>query len=228
MIPTRSQIQKFSFPCRIADRIETLRRTIPKSIRKIIPRKVKDSIIDFEWQLYRSKNLELKHEVSKPKNPILIISIPKTGTNLAKSLVLSLPGTYSREHFPSGVQEVPNYTEACCRYRMKLQQAHPGEVYSWHTPFSHDLAQWLNKSGIKKIFIYRDPRDYTVSLHYFIKNKYLIRPATFYEIFSHFRNDDEKLMRCIQGINEKGSSDKDNYNYLQNVREVYEKSLGWL
>src|SRR3989338_654176 len=90
----------------IANGIEIFRRRSPHWIRRFLPRWFKDTIIDFEWALYRSGHNHLRQEILPPDSPILIISVPKSGTNLLQAILLTLPGTRLRTYLKSGIEGI--------------------------------------------------------------------------------------------------------------------------
>lgn len=213
----------------LANLIEGIRRKSPVWIRKLVPRSIKDLFIDLEWNLYRSQNLNLNKQLKNPGNPILIISIPKSGTHLVKSLILSLPGTRLRNHFPSGIETSASREDLDLVYKKRLLKGRPGDVFSWHACYDPALATWLDQNNIKRIFIYRDPRDYTVSLHHFISDNPFQLPRTkLDEIFSNLENDRERLMKCITGIGQNGHRQIMSSSHLGNVHHVYQASMNWL
>lgn len=135
-------------------------------------------------------------------SPILVNSIPKSGTNLLRNIILSIPGTLpatyvSRAHFVDDSHKRLQFLQA----RMELFDS--GAVYTGHIRFSPEIAQWLRDKRIKQIFIYRDPRDYAISISHFAMR---FASATedwqhmLYSNFSTYQNNSERLLASIQGI----------------------------
>ncbi len=214
---------------KIANGIEYLRRNLPEAIRKATPRWVKDKIIDIEWFLFRFKYKKAKTELNKPKKPIIVISIPKNGTNLIKMFLLSIPGMSSRTHFPSGIQSISNLKTTMDSNKKILLKAKPGEVYSWHLPYDKEFSKWLDDHNFKKIFIYRDPRDYAVSLlHFIMNNPPHLPPYPFLDMFSKLNSDDERLMACICGYGENAEKSIITENHLPNIKQIYNQYMGWI
>ncbi len=215
---------------KIARTIAVLRRVSPVWMRKLISRQLKDAFIDLEWMLYRSHHVFVRTEVSPPTHPILVISIPKNGTHLLRSILLSLPKTCSRLHLPSGIQGVNSCDALLAAGKSQLRNLKPGSVYSWHLPYFPEIASWLDEHEIKRFFIFRDPRDYTVSLCQFImKNPPHPPPAPYFDFLNSLRNDSERLMHCIRGFTI-GKATKTNLlspDCLPDVNAMYRHFIGW-
>lgn len=233
MIIMRFAIFKLIFLMKnaVADGIEIFRRRSPSWIRGLLPRWCKDAIIDFKWALYRSNHAHLNRETLPPHSPILIISIPKSGTHLLKSILLTLPGTRLRTYLESGIEGVSSRKALFDLGREKLVQLRAGHIASWHVPFDPKLAAWLDQCGIKRLFLYRDPRDVMVSLCNFIMNKPPHPPPNpYFNWLRNLKNDDERLENCIRGftIGSEGDPMVLSPACLPNVNLLYRGFLGWL
>jgi hypothetical protein len=102
-----------------------------------------------------------------------------------------------------------------------------GRVYTGHVPYAIEIAEWLCKQRIKQLFIYRDPRDYTVSLYHYVMRKAQPRHA-YYEMFSSLGNDSERLLGAICGIGQGQTKYRLSPSSVPNVRLVYEAYMGWV
>lgn len=214
----------------VADSIEIFRRRSPNMIRKLLPRWFKDALIDLEWNLYRSKNRHLKEEIALLRSPILIISIPKSGTHLLKSLLLTLPGTSLKGYIASSLDGKSDKEAQFDLGREKLSRARPGQIYSWHVPYNCQLASWLSARGVHCLFLYRDPRDYTVSFTRFMMNPPShLSPSPYAKWLRALETDEERLLHVIRGFalgHERTGASLSPTN-LPNANLMYRQFLGW-
>ncbi len=104
------------------------------------------------------------HTLTNNKNDLLIISIPKCGTNMLVKTIDLLVGK------PFGI----NNTLAGFRINQNvllkriLNQPKDTPMYI-HTPFTKQAESLLMQYAMKVFFIYRDPRDCAISLAFFLK-----------------------------------------------------------
>jgi len=215
---------------RIVNWIEHGRRYSPAWLRNLLPRWFKNIWIDLEWRFYRSKNRHLNKEVLYPQKPILVISIPKSGTHLIESLLLTLPGMRMGEYLSSGIEGVTDRKMLLTLGKQKLSKAQPGQTYRWHLPYDPEIVGLLNDYGLKRLFLYRDPRDYVVSFYNFIMK----RPPHSYHIpydeaFRAMNSDNDRILACIQGwvANRKENSGSFSPTSVPNVGLLYQRFLGW-
>ena len=113
-----------------------------------------------------------------------------------RALVLAMPGAYWAGHI-AATRELSTEHERLQRLQACLVDLRPGSVYAAHLPYAPAIAQWLHAQGVKQCFIYRDPRDITVSMRYFVMQP---TPAVFHALFTQLGSDEERLMAVIRGI----------------------------
>jgi hypothetical protein len=158
--------------------------------------------------------------------PVFVNSIPKAGTNLAKNIVMAVPGTYYLGSF-NRTLELETPPEQLDDLKGKIFSLLPGRVYSGHIPYSREVASWFSKHAFRQIFVYRDPRDYAVSVYRFImKDKQPRHP--FYEMYANLGSDSERLMAVIRGLGEGVTHFKVSPSSIPNVKLMYEAMLGWM
>ncbi len=106
------------------------------------------------------------------KNRLLVISIPKSGTNmLAKcvDLLMGRPYKYKTPFLGCAIDH---------RQIKKIVGFTRNTPVFVHVPFTHGAERLLAESGIKVLFVHRDPRDQIVSLVYWnIAGKEFPRPC---------------------------------------------------
>lgn len=157
--------------------------------------------------------------------PILTCGVPKSGSSMLRALALQLPGAFWADHVEA-TRELATTEERLRRLEERFTDFSPGAVYSAHLPHSPEASEWLRKSGVKLLFIYRDPRDYTVSWqHYVVRQPPEFPP---YRLFAELPSDDERLMAVIRGIGRGRTHHLVTTDAYPNVRLTFEAFLGWL
>jgi hypothetical protein len=126
----------------------------------------------------------------------------------------------------TNILQIQDRLERFERCKRHLANARSGHVFSGHIPYDPELAKWLDNQGVRRIFVYRDPRDYAVSHSHFIMN--LRQKLPLYPTFSHLEDDHSRLMACINGIGEGRTSARFSATSLPNVKLFYGQFLGWL
>src|SRR3990167_11512711 len=77
----------------LANFLETLRLSLPYWVRRILPRWFKNLAQDIQWHFYRRNSFLLDGQIKFLSRPILLITVPKSGTHLLRSILLLLSGT---------------------------------------------------------------------------------------------------------------------------------------
>lgn len=157
--------------------------------------------------------------------PILVNSIPKSGTNLLLNMVRSIPGTTLTGDV--------SLTLARCGpghqlgyLKQVIKRPRPGNVFAGHVPYSARTADWLRSHSIRQVFICRDPRDYTVSLYHYIMREAIPRHA-YYEMFSRLGSDANRLMGAIRGLGVGQARMEVSPVSMANVKLMYDAFEGW-
>ncbi|MGD9226099.1 MAG: sulfotransferase [Desulfobacterales bacterium] len=172
------------------------------SDRKNIYRKIEE----FDYPVCR--------KAPSSKGPVLINSLPKSGTNLLAKVLQLFPGL-SKETLHLGYSDIykfeqnPDSKNNLVRIGVDFPTvasidsiedqliSMPDNTFATaHLPFSSVLARFLQKSGFKMILILRDPRDVVVSHAKYIHSS----PA--HPLHKHYQtlNFDEQIMTSIQGF----------------------------
>ncbi|MEA3357256.1 MAG: sulfotransferase domain-containing protein [Patescibacteria group bacterium] len=158
--------------------------------------------------------------------PILVNSIPKSGTNLLKNIVLAINGTHSGTDL-SLANETTNGEECLDYIQKRIVQFSPGHVYTGHIPYFPEVSSWLKENKVKQVFIYRDPRDITVSLYHYIMKEKTPRHA-YYSMYSNFESDKTRLLMAITGFGEGKNKFKVSNNSIPAIGLVYQAYLPWI
>lgn len=173
-----------------------------KSDRSNVYRKIEE--VDFP----------VRREASGSTGPVLINSLPKSGTNLLAKVLQLFPGL-STETLHLGYSTInkfkqdPNFKINFARIGVDFPtftnidsikgvlESMPDKTFATaHLPFSPVLARFLQKLGFKMILMLRDPRDVVVSHATYIHSS----PA--HPLYEHYQtlNFDEQIMASIQGF----------------------------
>ena len=175
---------------------------------------------------YVSNRIEREHQTDCLTWPVLVNSVPKSGTHLLKNMVLTIPGARYVGDMTLAVEK--HVSADRLRFvKKRICNLRSGCVYIGHIPYSREIAEWLNKQGIKQLFIYRDPRDVTVSMYHYIMREIQPRHA-FYGMFSNLGNDSQRLLGAIRGIGEGQTEYRLSSTSLPNIRIMYEIWMDWI
>lgn len=160
-----------------------------------------------------------------PMYPILVNSIPKSGSNLLLNMIAAIPGTwYANEMYLAAEKHFPE--DRLAFVQESISDISPGAIYAGHIPYSRNIAQWVEMQGIKQIFIYRDPRDVTVSAYHYVMNTQPRHP--YYATYAKMESDAERLMAFIQGVGEGRTQYRWSVTSMPNIRLMYEIFMDWL
>jgi hypothetical protein len=120
--------------------------------------------VKLKWNLERFGLFPPKRIVSAIKaRPILVNSIPKSGTHLIESL-LCKNNVYYRKLSPTYNPRIHS-TKILSN---QISQMNRNEVIFSHFPYSPDLLYTTKSHDVASLFLMRDPRDIVVSNAHFI------------------------------------------------------------
>ncbi|WP_084514100.1 sulfotransferase domain-containing protein [Salipiger mucosus] len=132
--------------------------------------------------------------------PVIVNSLPKSGTHLLMQLAMNLPGT---RQYGSFIAQTPSLT-----LKLRSQQAidrriksvAPGEVVGAHLHYSPETAEALRRRNALHLFIWRDPRDVLLSeAHYLAK---MNRWHAMHKTFASLSDFDAQVRLAITGLDE--------------------------
>jgi sulfotransferase 6B1 len=157
---------------------------------------------------------------------VLVNSIPKSGTNLLKNVITAIPNMAVREDVSMASQR-HDPADRLEYIRGIIKKISPGCIYTGHIPYTEEIHSWIGKEGFRHIFLYRDPRDVTVSLyHYIMKERIPHHP--YYEMYSGFGSDHERLMKCITGYGDGVREYRNSADAIPSIRLSYKVYEPWL
>lgn len=171
------------------------RLRLNKVFRGILNRSKRQSLSLQKWCI--KKGL-LKHPFDEKLSPVIVNSIPKSGTHLLSSVVGSISeykffGDFIASTPSRSLREVPEE-----KIKTKLANLLPNEIVHSHLFHRPVLASTLSDLNIKHLLIIRDPRDILCS-----EVEYLTHMAPWHAMHKHFirlDNLDDRIALGIQGI----------------------------
>ncbi len=99
--------------------------------------------------------------------PIIVHSLPKSGTHLLLQQVRAVPGGRYLGRFIASSPSISQKTRHPQAIVRRLRSVAPGERVGGHLFHSENLVQTLRERNFVSLFICRDPRDVLISeLHY--------------------------------------------------------------
>ncbi len=137
-------------------------------------------------------SIKTQYELDK----ILIITIPKSGTNLIER-VFGLSNYYRRKIIRTlneeNIIDINNFS----RLMGKLST---GNYMTSHLHFTEDYLKIIRNNKIKTIFLNRDPRDIAVSMTHYI---YKTKKHHYYTFYRDIKKFDDRLTLTINGDEER-------------------------
>jgi hypothetical protein len=167
------------------------------------------------WDMQRfgfwpSKILNRFTQPNLPK--IMCVSIPKSGTHLLER-ALCLHPSLSRKFLPTihdnNIGRFGGLAHVCSTVR-------PGQILVSHFVYRPATSETLQNSGIRSLFMIRDPRDIVVSqVFYILKNK----KHHYHDVYKSQPDFESCLKLAIQG---------DPSREVGSLSERLRQYLGWL
>ncbi|SHK08209.1 sulfotransferase domain-containing protein [Rhodothermus profundi] len=99
----------------------------------------------------------------KVKPPIIVNSIPKSGTHLLLQIARSIPQTIYLGGFIAHAWSVTLRERSVWELLLRIRMLVPGEVVGAHIKYDTKIENLIRKMNCIHLFIYRDPRDIVIS-----------------------------------------------------------------
>lgn len=132
--------------------------------------------------------------------PVVVNSLPKSGTHLMLQITRALPGIRYHGNFlatsPSRTQRARS-PEVMAR---KVSGLLPGETLGAHLYHSAPVAKALRGVNALHLFIYRDPRAVLVSEMFYLSE--MNRFHRMYKHFSRLTETEDRLKLALDGLDE--------------------------
>lgn len=134
---------------------------------------------------------------NKVANPILINSIPKSGTHLLDQCFVGFPHYADFGEFIASFPGYTKYPRQKHEIMRLLHRIRRNEIFRGHIFFSEMYSSFFEENKFIHFFMIRDPRDLVVSEAYYLK--YL---AVYHKLHVYFKtlSMDDAIATSIQGI----------------------------
>jgi hypothetical protein len=143
---------------------------------------------------------------------VLCVSLPKAGTHLLERAVCLHPDLH-RKLLPT---IAPVSLKRWDGFDGLLRRIRPGEVVVAHLPFEPAYADALTRSGVRALFVIRDPRDVVLSqVHYTTS----FERHRFHEAFAERSSVRDRIRLGITGDPDRG---------IPSIAERLDRYAGWL
>lgn len=152
--------------------------------------------------------------------PVLVNSIPKSGTHLLDQIVGAIPGVRNYGEFISSMTSSYRFRrQPAENASRRLQRSAPSELVRAHLFFSAEVAETIERQPFVHLFIYRDPRDVVVSeaLYYRRINRW----HRLHPIFRDAPSDEAAILMAINGL-------QDDAFYFPNLGERIDNYAPWI
>lgn len=151
--------------------------------------------------------------------PILINSVPKSGTHLVEQLFNNFEPVKNYNFFIAQQPTQPFRIRSQKKINNMIKKIKMGELLRGHIYYSAETLNKLKKQNCLILFIYRDPRDIVISeANYLTKMNTLHRAHKFFKLKD---NQKDQIKLAISGI----QSNKIDYSNVFNRLNPYS---GWL
>jgi hypothetical protein len=136
----------------------------------------------------------------KQRPPVLVNSIPKSGTHMLMQVARAIPNT---SYYGSFVARIPSWSRTARSPKQiarLIRKSTPGEVVGAHLPYDEETAGALASLNALHVFIYRDPRDVVMSEAHYLAN--MNRWHSMHRTFSRITSEEERVRTCIVGTDD--------------------------
>lgn len=131
--------------------------------------------------------------------PVLVNSVPKSGTHLLAQIVAALPARVNYGQFLSSMTSSFKFRERTSQsVHRAIRRMLPGEIVRGHLFFDADTAAALGNRNVVHFFIYRDPRDVAVSGAHYVRS--MNRWHKLHRYFRSAESIDEAIKLAILGL----------------------------
>lgn len=130
--------------------------------------------------------------------PIVVNSLPKSGTHLMLQITRTLPGSRYLGNFIATTPSLSLKERSPDLLSSKIMALLPSETLGAHLYYSNKVASTLNEMNAIHIFMYRDPRAVLLSEIF-----YLTEMNVFHRMHKHFSKLDEfgdRLNLALEGF----------------------------
>jgi len=133
--------------------------------------------------------------------PIIVNSLPKSGTHLMMQLADALPGVVNYGTFLAQTPSLTLKERSRAQIDARIAALAPGEVVGAHLYYSPETAAAFAKRNALHLFIWRDPRDVILS-----EAHYLAEMARFHAMHATFKKISDPEARVKLALTGDGTS----------------------
>lgn len=152
-------------------------------------------------------------------NPFFVNTIPRSGSQLLRELLLSIPKLKHDWENQWYFEEFQDSASLYQKYCQQIKHLNNNEFAMGHLFFSQNMIDLLNDLGMKRIFLYRDPRDVVVSLVYFVMNE--CRSDPFYSYLTqNCITQKDRFKAIIKGF-------KSDNVFFSGIASLYSHYMNW-
>jgi hypothetical protein len=175
------------------------------------------------WRMRRwvSEQRWGKEELAKSPT-VLGNAMPKSGSHLIIQVLQGLThlGPFVNPGFPPVNRTEDNRKLPLEAVLANIHAMRPGDIGYGYLQAREPFIEAVNKPGKAMVFVYRDPRDMIVS-HVFYATE-MHRGHGMHRYYTEvLRTMEQRICAAIEGVDEEGVE-------LSNIKEKYERYLGWL
>lgn len=184
-----------------------------QSLQSAALRKLKSSFLQVPRIIRKINN---KDDYTK-NPPILVNSLPKSGTHYLIHFAHALPKKYDYGNFISNRLSYSRKIRTQYDLTKRIKLITPGEIVRAHIPFSLECANCIERTNIFHLFIYRDPRAVVIS-----EIEYLLEMAPWnalHKRFASLNNINARIDLAIYG---------DGTNELPHISKRYGQFYSWI
>lgn len=148
--------------------------------------------------------------------PIIVNSLPKSGTHLLMQIANAFPQT---RYYGSFIAQTPSLTlreRTQAQLNARIDRIVPGEVLGAHLYYSPETAVTIGEKSALHLFIWRDPRDVILS-----EAHYLAKMSKFHAMHRTFKALPDTASRVELAITGNGG------RYLD-IKERIGAYMGWI
>jgi len=129
--------------------------------------------------------------------PVIVTTVPKSGTHLVQQIVTALPGTRDYGTFLATVPSWARRPRTAADEARRIRSLAPGELARAHLHHRPAVVDSVRERGAFVVFVHRDPRDVIVS-----EAHYLADSAPWHTLHGEFahRTPSERVDIGIDGL----------------------------
>lgn len=133
--------------------------------------------------------------------PIVVNSLPKSGTHLLLQITRAIP---SSRYFGRFIATSPSLTQrqrSSIELSRRISRLMPAETVGAHLYYSAELSDAIERINALHLFIYRDPRDVVTSEAHYLSD--MNRWHRMHKYFHDLPNDKARLKLALDGLDER-------------------------